>query len=246
MIDTNLHPILTNYIAWIKAHEKLLIIVLGAFLVFHFYGDVLNVWTEHDKRQIAVQQFVAQTAQQKTQADSQQNVQLLQQLADLKLQYSTLSAQVQVSMQSRSQKTKEQKKIDDTSTAVQIAARFSEILRLQSKEVNPNADGSITFTESGAHTNINVLEDGLQAKADVVELTHQVAVCAVLTAKQDETIQGVRKELTDEKVSHKEDVKLEQDNTKLAKDEGKKSFRRGFKWGAITGFVGGILALRKI
>ncbi len=246
MTDTNLHPILTNYIAWIKAHEKLLAIVLGAFLVFHFYGSIVDAWVEHDRSKIAVQLQAVEISRQKTQADSQQNIQLLQQLADLKLQYSTLSAQVQVSMQNRAQKTKEQKKIDDTSTAVQIASRFSEILRLQSKEVNPNPDGSITFTESGAHTNINALEDGVQAKADVVELTHQVAVCAVLTAKQDETITGVRKELTDEKVSHKADVKLEQDNTQLAKDDGKKQFRKGFKWGAITGFVGGILALRKI
>lgn len=247
-METTLHPVLTNYIAWIKAHEKLLIIVLGAFLVFHFYGDVLNVWTEHDKRQVAVQQFVAQTAQQKAQADSQQNVLLLQQVADLKLQYATLAAQNQANRIKRTQGTQDQKNKNDVSTPLEIAARIMKILGTTSMEgdIVANPDNSVTFNQAAIHADVNALEDGIQAKADVIDLTHQVAVCAVVTATQDAALTGVRKELTDEKQSHKEDVKLERDNTQLAKDEGKKQFRKGFKWGAITGFVGGILALRKI
>ena len=240
MVDTqqsDLHPVLTHYLAWFKAHERILIIGLGVWLTFHFYGDILNVWTEHDKRQITAQTQIAQAAQQKTQSDTQQNAQLLQQLADLKLQYATLSAQLQASIQKRAQQTQEQKKINDTSTSSEIAVRTSDILRVEPQSITTDANtGSLTFNETVSHVNVNALEDGARAEADVIDLNKQLAVCIAVEAKQDETITGVRKELSDEKTSHQADVKLEQENTKLAKDEGKKQFHRGFKWGFITGF----------
>jgi hypothetical protein len=236
MTDTpQINSGLTHYLAWFKAHEKFLIILTGAILVFHFYGSVLNVWTDHDKRKIAADTQIAQAAQQKTQADSQENTQLLQQLADLKLQQATLSAQLQVSMQKRAQQTDDQKKKNNVSTSSEVAVRTASILRVQPQDITSNSDSTLTFSPTSAHANVNALEDGAQAQADVLDLNKKVAVCVAVTAKQDETITGVRKELSDEKISHSADVKLEQANTKLAVDEGKKKFRSGFKWGVVTG-----------
>lgn len=242
MTDTTINSGLTHYITWLKAHEKLVIISLGAWLVFHFYGDVLNAWVLHDKLQVAAQQQIAQAALQKTTADSQANLQLLQQLADLKVQYAALSTQMQITMQNRSQQTIDQKKKNDVSTSSEVASRTAEVLRTGPQAVQATDSGSLTFTLEAAHVNINALEDGFQAKLDVVDLNKQLAVCNVVNQKQDETITGVRKELTDEKESHTQDVKLERENTRLAKDEGKKQFRKGFKIGAILGFFGGLFA----
>jgi hypothetical protein len=212
--------------------------------VFHFYGDILNVYTEHDKRKIASDQIVAIDAHQKTQADSQANTQLLQQLADLKLQQATLSAQLQASMAQRAKDTNVQKKKNDSSTSSEVATRTSEILRVSEQEVVSTTDGSaVTFTASAAHTNVNALEGGKQAELDKIDLSKQLAACSAVGVKQDETITGVRKELSDEKTSHMADVKLEQANTKLAVDNGKKQFRKGLKWGAILGFIGGVVTM---
>lgn len=225
-----------KYITWLKAHEKLIIICVSAFLVFHFYGSVLNTWTEHDKRQIAAQEQIALITQQKVQVDTQANAQLFQQLADLKLQYLSLSAQLQQTMQKRAQQTQEQKKKNESSTPSEIASRTIEILHVQPNDIIANgSDNTLIFSAAASHVNVNALEDGVKAEADVIDLNKQLVSCTLVTAKQDETITGVRKELSDEKVSHIADVTLEQGKTKLAVDEGKKQFRKGFKWGIVTG-----------
>lgn len=245
-MDQTLHPVLNHYIAWLKAHERLVIILGAGFLAFHFYGNVLNAWIDHDKRNVALQQTVAQDAQQKSQVDSKQNVQLLQQLADLKLQYSNLSAQLQITAVKRAQDTAAQKKINDSSNNSEVAARTASVLRVETQEITVDSNGTLSFSTQAAHDNINALEDGDQAKADVIDLGKQISACVAVSTKQDETITGVRQELTDEKISHQADVKLEQDKTKLAVDNGKKQFRRGFKYGAIVGFLGGLFVGHKI
>jgi hypothetical protein len=228
---------LDNYIKWLKAHERLVIISLAVWFGFHFYGDILNAWVGHDQRRVAADTTIAQVAAQKSQADSQANAQLLQQLSDLKLQYATLSAQVTASSQQRQQQTTNQKKQNDSATIPAIAQRTVEILRVDPKEITVATDGSLDFSASAAHINVNALEDGINAAADSLDLRKQIVMCSTLNGKQEETIAGIQKELADEKISHKADVVKEQDNTKLAVAEGKKQFRRGFKWGFITGAV---------
>jgi hypothetical protein len=241
MTDTP-NTILTSYITWIKAHERLLIVLIGAFLVFHFYGDVLNAWSEHDKRQIAAQQAIALSAQQKTALDTQANTQLSQQLSDLRSQYSGLSKQIQLASAKRTQDVISQEKQNDASTSAQIAARTATIIRVEPQEITANSsDGTITFTSAAAHVNINQLEDGIKAEADVLDLNKQIGACTALSAKQDDAIAGINKQLSDEKLSHQADVKLEQANTQLAKVEGKRQFRKGLKIGAIVGFIGGLV-----
>jgi hypothetical protein len=244
MTDTPTPATLTKYITWFKAHERLFIILVGAYLVFHFYGDVLNTYTDHDKRKIASDQAVAIDAHNKSLADSQEHEQLIQQLADLKLQQATLSAQLQASMAQRAKDTNAQKKTNDNSTSSEVAARTADILRVSQQEIVSTTDGStIAFTASAAHTNVNALEGGAQAEADVTDLNKQLAVCTAVSAKQDETIAQDQKNLTDEKASHAADVALEQGKTKLAVDNGKKKFHKGLKWGAILGFIGGVVTM---
>jgi hypothetical protein len=158
------------------------------------------------------------------------------------LQQETLSAKLQASVAQRAKDTNAWKKKNDNSTSSDVAARTADILRVQQTEITADAvQGTLTFSQAAGHTNVNALEDGKQAEADVKDLDKQLAVCTEVTVKQDETITGVRTELSDEKVSHTADVKLEQAKTQLEKDNGKKQFRKGFKWGAITGFIGGII-----
>jgi len=235
-----------KWIQFIKAHEKLIIVCLGVWFAFHLYGDVLNSWIDHDKRNIALQTTVAQTAAQKTEADSVQNQQLAQQLADMKLQYATLSAQLTASMQVRAVATQTQKQKNDQSTPSVVASRITDILHVGPNQVVSNVgDDGLTFTAAAAHVNVNALEDGLKAEADVLDLNKQLAGCIAINKIEEDTTVGVRKELADEKLSHIADVKLEQDKTKLAVDNGKKQFRKGFIFGFVTGFVGGIITGHK-
>src|ERR1700687_5412530 len=83
---------------FVKAHEKLLIIVLGAFLAFHFYSKGLDAWIQHDQRNATAAN---------TQAKS-----LETQLATLQAQNVQLSARIDQAMQQRAIQTIIQKKAD--------------------------------------------------------------------------------------------------------------------------------------
>jgi len=238
---------LDAYLKWFKAHEKLIIIALGAWLAFHFYGDILNAWVDHDKRNVALQTTIAQAAAQKVQSDTTANQQLVQQLTELKTQYAALSSQVAVSMQKRQQDTQEQKKKNDNSTSSEVAIRTATLLRVDPKEINADATEAVLFSSAAAHANINALEDGISAAANVLDLNKKLVACEAVSKKQDETITGAQSALVDEKASHQADNKLNQKEIQLAKDEGKKQFRRGFKWGFITGAVAtGTVTILKI
>jgi len=229
-MDDKLHPVLTHYIAWIKAHEKLLIIVLGAWLAFHFYGSVLSVWDKHDQR-------LADIAQKKVELDANVNTQLAQQLADLKQQLAVVSAQAQASIQQRAKDTDEQKQKNNNATPSEVASRTVLLLHIQPQEVTENKlDGTLVFSGSAAHSNVNALEDGAKAEQDVNDLNKQLNACTAVVKKDDDLVAGLNTQLVDEKKSHIADVNEEKVKTK-------KAWRNGFKWGYIAG-VGTAIAVK--
>lgn len=245
MTDT---PQASSYLAWFKAHERLIIIILAASLVYHIYGSAVNTWIDHDKRSLTAQTQIAQLAQQKTVEDQQQNQQLLQQLSDLKVQYASLSGQLKLAEAQREQQTTQQKQKNDQSDTAQIAVRIAQLLRVQPQELTyTDVDGSLTMSPAAAHSDVNALEDATAALAEVGDLNKQVAACAAVSQKQDTTIAGLQGQLRDEQTSHAADLKKDQDQIQLAKDEGKKKFRSGLKWGsAVTAIVIGVIKLAAI
>ena len=233
MTDTTqpeLHPHLTHYIAWVKAHEKLLVIILGAWLAFHFFGSALTAWVKHDER-------LANIAQRKVELDATANTQLTQEVADLKQQLAAVLAQTQANMRQRQKETDDQKKHNDNSTSSEVAQRTVLLLHIPQEQVTASTiDQSLTFTSAAAHTNVNALEDGAKAQADVNDLNKQVAACTAVVKKDDELIAGLNTQIADEQKSHKADVALEQAKTK-------KAWRNGFKWGFVTG-IGTAIAVK--
>jgi hypothetical protein len=223
--QTDLHPVLTHYIHWIRAHEKLLVIVLGAWLAFHFYGAGLNAWIDHDKR-------LATIAQQKVEADANANKQLADELQILKQEFATVLAQTQASIRDREKKNDDQKKQNDNATAAEIAARTTQLLGIKPEEITTSPiEGALVFTSNAAHSNVNALEDGKTAEANLSDTTAILNGCKNVVEKDDQLIAGLNTQLTDEQKSHKADVALE-------KAKAKRSFLRGFKTGVIVGISG--------
>ncbi len=232
---------LAGYIAWLKAHEKLLIVVLGAVLAFSLYGKGLNAWIEHDKRQadIAAQKVAADAIANKAQADA--NKLIADEIVVLKVQMQRQELLLQQAMNKRADDTAKQKKIDDVMNVSELAQRTQALLKVGHIEPSSYQSGSLVFDDAAAHANVNALEDLQQAKADVVDLKAEVVTQKTLITKQEEQVGGLQKEvsglkteLVDEKVSHKKDVDLE-------RAKAKRSWLRGFKVGVVAGAVGGEL-----
>jgi len=223
---TTTEAMVKHWATFIKAHEKLVIVIgLGA-LLFHFGEKGLTAWENHDKR-------IANIAQQKVDTDTAANKQLATELAQLKLEIAAKNLQLEAQIAASKQKLIVQQKIDQNLPLPELSARWVSLLSLPADSITPKSDGTISVTTDAAHTTVNELDKVGPLTEQLLDTQSELKGCTILSAKKDDAITGLNKQLTDEQTARKDDQKL-------AAIKQKKSFLRGFKWGAIVGFVGGI------
>lgn len=215
---------LNSYITWFKAHEKLVFVLIGAFLVFHFYGSALDAWVHHDER-------LATIEQQKVTADHTTNESNQKEIDALKSNLASQAATIDALIKSRTAAVKVQQTKNDTMTNSELAARFIQVLSLKPEAVTtvPSSD-HLDLTSEAAHVAVNALEELPGCKATLIDLSNETQAQSLLISKQETQIDGLGVELVDEKKSHVADVNLE-------KAKGKRSWLRGFKWGFVVGAV---------
>jgi hypothetical protein len=217
--------VLSHYLTALRAHEKLIIIVVGAFLLFHFYGAGLKAWVDHDQR-------LATAAAQQVKTDHDSNNQTQAQLSQLLAVVAQQQASLDKIMSQRAAQTVEQKKTDAQMTPSELATRFQHLLSVGPQDVTwLPVTGNLVFTPPAAQADIDALEDLQQLKADKADLQTELKGQESLVAKQTDLLNGKTKELADEKDSHQKDVNE-------LKKKVRSAWLSGFKWGAIAGIVG--------
>jgi hypothetical protein len=216
---------LGNYVTWFKAHEKLLIIAVGAFLIFHLYDRGVQAWEAHDQR-------LATAASQQVKTDDAASKQTQAQLTALLATVGRQQATIDKLMAQRATQTIKQKQTDARMTPSELATRFQGLLKVAPADVTSlEPSGNLVFTPVGAQANIDQLEDLRQCTADRADLKTELIGQEALVVKQTDALTGVQKELTDEKASHTADVKLE-------KAKNHHTALKWFKIGVIVGAVG--------
>jgi hypothetical protein len=228
------------YYSWIKAHERIVLILGAGLLVFHFYSKGLNAWIEHDKRQATTAQQQVIVAQQKSEADERANKVLAGELAALRTQVALQSAQYAKDREQRAEDTKKQQEDDRKMTPSELAIRWADVLKIEHQEITTaTLPDHLDVSGEAAHKTMDILEDYPRVVSDNAGLQIELDSEKSLVRKQDETIGGLRQQIVDDKTtlsaeqeSHKKDVKTE-------RDKAKRSWIRGFKIGVITGAVGG-------
>lgn len=206
------------YATWVKAHEKLLVIVIGALLAFHLYGSALSAWVEHDKR-VAT-------------ASNAQSTTLQDQLHTLQTTVAEQNAKIDQAMKQRATVTVIQKQKDDALQPTELSKRIQAQLGVGTVSVSSPLGDSLVFNLEAAHKVARDEEDFAKAIADVADLNTKLVSCQAINVKADKTLDA-------EKKAHHDDVDT-------LRAENHRQWLKGFKWGAITGFVGGLLALHKI
>jgi hypothetical protein len=204
------------YIPWLKSHEKLVVIALASLLAWHFYGAGLQAWIDHDKR-------LQSTADAQNQTVQAQLIALSKQVADT-------NARIDAAMAQRASQTQQAKKQDDSLAPAELASRIQAQLgvgTVKYETTDAPLLNQLVFDDAASHKVADDEEDLLQLKGDVQDLNTKLVACNQLSTEKDQA-------LTTEKQAHVADVNLE-------KAKSKKSFWRGFKLGAITGFIGGLL-----
>jgi hypothetical protein len=213
-------------VTFIKSHERILIIAVTGFLIFHIGDGALNAWIHHDDTQAKIAATTVKT-------DTTQTAALQVQVTTLQKQVAATNAALIAAIKARNTATQAQQTVDQTLPLPALATRWEELAQLQPADIKTTATNDLLVTESASRATVVLLEDvpTLQAnlKSDQTIIDNDV----LIISKQSDLITQLNKDLVDEKASHIADVKLEQ-------AKGKRSFWRGFKIGAVVGFIGGV------
>jgi len=215
-----------TYTAFIKAHENLLIILVAGFLTFHFYSKAINAWDLHEQRQVTLDQ-------QKIDAQHQENVNLVQQLAALKLTVDNNAKLAAAQIAASHAQMKQQQQIDQQLPLPDLGQRWATLLSLGPGAITATSDGKLAATDPAARITVSALETIPDLTLTLAKTESELAGCNQIRAQEDSTLIGANNELVAEK-------KARIDDAKLAKAAQRKSWLRGFKWGFIGGFVTGV------
>lgn len=217
-----------HYGAFVKAHERVLVIGLSAALLFHFGEKGLNAWEQHDAKRGTAQQIIVKQ-------DDAQLKTLQAQLAAQQTQNAANIARLNAAIANGLATLKQRQQIDEQLPPSDLASRWSELIALPNS-VTPTTTGSFTVSEDAAHATVNELEKVPQLTEQVLDTQAQVASCQKTLDTANQTVVASTKELADEKKSHADDVAT-------LKVENKKKWMNGFKWGYIAG-IGTAVAIK--
>lgn len=236
IMETQLHPILSHYIAWLKAHERLVIIAGVLFFGVHFYTKGFDYLAKHDQTQAQIAHDNAQSALKTLDQSDQTNKLLQQQLADLKqstaIQYANLQAQIV----KRDQQTQQQKQTDNQMTLAQLGARWIYLQGLKPEDVTQSSlPDHLEVSSEAAHVTVNALEDGQSCKLDLQNTQLLLSDSQNLVNRTQQALDGANGEIADARVALKKEQDSHAADVKELKHKNRTAWLHGFKWGAIAG-----------
>ena len=213
-----------KWVALVKAHERLIITAVAAFLLFRAGRGIENIILKHDEK-------AAESAATLVQQDTVSNKQLQDQLTSMKASADAQTAKLKADIQSQLASIAAQKKKDASSTPAQIADRWEQLLPLRPGSITSVDPSTTGVTNEAANQTVQALEEIPVLKTQVVDLTTELNTSQGIVIQQDTTIAGLNTQIVDEKKSHVADVNLE-------KQKAKHQFWKGFKIGVVVGAVG--------
>lgn len=156
---------------------------------------------------------------------------MTQQIADMQKNFNESVQALNAKIDAKKQQVIIQQKKDDVMPPVQLSARWAELIHTTPDEITPTTDGRIGVSVDASHATVNQLERIPQLEEQITDEQTKTKACTELSAKKDDSIAGL-----------KDSLKLEKDgraaDAKVAKDNQRKSFWKGTKFGAILTGVG--------
>lgn len=235
-------PVSGNTIGHIRAflldHEKLLIVVIAAVLIFAGYVKVTNILAAHDKAQLQQAQVVAD-------AQKAANVQLAQQVQEDKAALQALTDKVTAQNQQLTNANialatalSKQQKTDASLPPSDLAQRWAQITpSMPAGGVTVAADNSMKVTQAGAVATVQELEKVPVLTQQLTNVTTEKTNDDQVITKQNQSIFNLNSQVGGLQKQIVDNDKVCQAAIKVEKDNARKGKRRWFIIGFITGFA---------
>jgi hypothetical protein len=220
MIET-IEKLIASWITFFKAHEKLLLALVVAFVLVHYGDKAYDAYGQYLKSQ--------QTA-------NDQKIAILQkQNDDSAKALATLIADVDARFKADEEKIAKAK----TTIVVQQAknnamapsdlyTHWTDDLALPPTSITPQTDGTAIVSLDAAHATVNEIDKVAPLTEQLIATQDELKGCTTVRTAQDVQITGLNQEITAEKQGRADDAKA-------AKVAQRKAWRRGFKWGYVAG-----------
>jgi hypothetical protein len=218
-----------HWAAFVKAHEKMAVIILASLLLFHFGQKGLALWDAHDARNASI-------AQQKVNADVTTTKAQDAIVANLQAQLAQVSATANAAMAEARKKATEAKAADDAAPLPQLAQTWNSKLGYDSSHPHVTAtNDTVTVDSAAAHKTVDALED-LDAQISINQAQKSnLDSCLALTGGLKTDVDNWKKQFNDEHAARLDDAKV-------FKGEIRKAYFKGLKHGIIIGVVGTVAA----
>lgn len=219
-------------------HERLLIVVIAALVIWVGYVKVTNIIEEHDKEQLQQAQIVANQ-------QAAQNAVLAKQAQDDAAKLQALTAQLEAQNQQLANANTQlasalakQQHTDATLPPTELAQRWAQITpNMPAGGVTVSPDNSMKVTQAGAVATVQQLEQVPVLKQELDNTTTQKNNDEQLLAASNKSIFDLNAQVggLQKQIVANDNVCKEQ--IKVVKDEARKSKRRWFIIGYIAGFA---------
>lgn len=235
MTLATMEAIVKHWAAFIKAHEKLALI-LGTLAIVAFLGH--KAITAYDNHLVRQDTALVEADKAKLDAVTADNKKLVEQLAVLDAEVAALTKQGKQTIIIKHEEAVKQKQIDQNLPLPQLAVRWNLLINLSGAAAT---ETGITVSPEAAHKTVDMLESipDLQAHADIMDNIQ--AADAREIEQQKGVIASDAIVLESERKLHTDDVKKLSDDLKVEK---RKSFWKGFKYGA--GITAGVVVVAAV
>ena len=227
-------------------HERLLIVGIAAIVIWLGYVKITNIIEEHDKAQLQQAQIVAAQQAEKNAALAQQVQQDAAQLKLLTDRLEAQNAQLENANVQLATALSKQQKTDATLPPTDLANRWMQLTpNMPPGGVAVASNGTMNVTPAGAVATTQQLEQVPVLKQQLDNTEKAKANDEQIIAQQttsignlDLRVDGLNKQIV-------ANDKVCQEQIKVVKDEARKSKRKWFIIGWVTGFVSRQLLLSK-
>ena len=224
-----------TYIAFIKAHETILGLVLAAAVIWGVSGKVENIIAAHDKSNQTTQAIIVN-------ADVAKNVAVAQQAAIdaakmQEMQAASDAKQTALNNQIVAMATAliQQQKKDAVMTPTELTDRWNILVPTADASVT---NGQVTLPEAGAVATVQQLEVVPEQAKKIDALNQKYDLESGLLVESQKTNADLITQVTGLKTTLVDSAKKCEDDKKVIKDDARKRERWIGIFGTILGFVG--------
>ena len=224
-----------TYIAFIKAHETILGLVLAAAVIWGVSGKVENIIAAHDKSNQTTQAIIVN-------ADVAKNVAVAQQAAIdaakmQEMQAASDAKQTALNNQIVAMATAliQQQKKDAVMTPTELTNRWNILVPTANASVT---NGQVTLPEAGAVATVQQLEMVPEQAKKIDALNQKYDLESGLLVQSQKTDTDLQSQVTGLKTTLVDSAKKCEDDKKVIKDDARKRERWIGILGTILGFVG--------